>query len=389
MAAERRNAAISRMDKLWSNAPLALCYGLYPLLMNASNALGLGVPRNVIDLAWLLLAAWAAMLLTVERSRLPLWWPAAAAAIAVAAVVRFAPAAWAGGIYPAPLVMELKPLLYLALAGLLWLAGCRPKPEDFVRWGSLLAGLLTLDLIAQSLLAGTVARPYGSGEINYDAALLVIALCMGLRASTIGRDALLVGVGILASLSRTGLACLVVILAVQGMRRKNPLVLVGIALALGGVAMSFYARGLPMSGDVLAGMDRYWMWLAGVELLTAHPWSLLTGFLPGVPLPADIPPAVAALWSTQAQDWRAVGVFAFNFHACWLRLAITWGLPGLAAWSALLLVPAWRLPRAGLEATLALALLGTTMGLVYLGNVAIPLLLALWIRENSCPSPQA
>ncbi len=74
-----------------------------------------------------------------------------------------------------PYIMEFKPLAYLVMATVFIFAFESPSRKDFLRAGRYLGILLILDFIVESLLAGEFVRTQGSYDINYDAALLLIA----------------------------------------------------------------------------------------------------------------------------------------------------------------------------------------------------------------------
>ena len=365
-------------------APLALCYWVFPAVMGASHALRLGVPRNFIDGAWLGLALCCVVALALrpaDKDSAPGRWMLGGSLLGLAALVRFAPALWAGHVFAYPLLMETKPVFYAAVAGLAWLAGFRPGARQFVLCGYGLAALLLAEFVCASVWLGAPARPYGSEEVNYDAALVLISFCLGLGGAASRRGLLCLGLGLGVSFSRTGLAGLAAVLALLAIRRRSVGAAAAGILALAGIGVSFAVRGLP--ADALADLDRYWMWRYGVELLTSHPWQALAGFTPGVPLPLAPPPALAALWASQGHTWNAPGVFAFNLHAFWLRLAVTWGVPAAAALATALAAWSWptgqniKRQEARLALAVALGVLGCAMGLLYLSNVAVPLLLAL------------
>jgi hypothetical protein len=360
-----------------ARAALAVAYVAFPLAMGITHlSEGLGLPRNIIDLVWAGFAVLClASVLARGRDVLAGSLPVALAALAgLALLVRFGPALFDPLVVTAPLLMELKPFFYLAVAGTVLAAGAPPDRRDVLTCGSFLASYLILDFLASSLSAGALTRPYGSGEINYDACLVLIALALNLdKGMPTWRQILLI-LGVAVTFSRSGYVGLGLVLALAV--RGNPLLLLGIAgLSFAGVAASFVVRELAYAGP--ESVDRYWMWLAGIELALSHPWQILTGFTPGRPLPVDVPAPLAELWQTQGQTWQAAGVFAFNFHSFWLRVAVTWGL-----WAVVALAAWWlRLLWVGPQTLRALALIvlsqGMTMGLFYLSNVAVPLCLAL------------
>lgn len=390
----------------WASAPLAAAYVAFPLAMAASRLLGLPLSRNWIDGLW---ALWAmgCLLAILVRARpedssrpggpispdasghvgrhgpdraghMPLARPLAALLLALAVLLRFGPGLLGDETEVTPWLMELKPFFYLAVAGLAAAAAGLPGPRSFLRFSAVLAALIILELGLASLAAGEIVRPQGSGEINYDATLLLVGLCLGLPERAPALKALTLA-GIAASMSRTTLlsASLVALACWPGLSLARRLA-VSLAL-LACVGLAFDLRGLSMDG--LEELDRYWMWSTGLALLGEHPVQAMIGFPPGEPLPVETPDALWALWAEQAQAKEAPGVHAYNFHAFWLRFALTWGLAGVLAALALAAPLFRRGPRArGLG--LAMLVQGLTMGLFYLGNVA-PVLLLAWWRAGS------
>ncbi len=143
--------------------------------------------------------------------------------------------------------MELKPFLYMLVAGTGLAAFGRPSESHFLACGKGLALIVLCEFLFTWLRTGQMLRPQGSGEVNYDAVLLAVSLCFCLtfrRASPVW----LLVLGIMATLSRTS------ILAAAGM-----LLLFGpfgwsrrfffVCLAAGGLCLSFWVRGLPGALD--------------------------------------------------------------------------------------------------------------------------------------------
>lgn len=382
--------------------PLVLAYVLYPLSMALPRLHGAWTgretvlpPRNWIDAAWLtlglagLVAAWTgrgaapAARPSPAHPPGPLGWLGLAG---LALVLRFGPALFApaADLDWAPLLMELKPFFYLGVTAALLAGAAPPSSPAFVRCGLALALLLLADLALTSLQAGALTRPFGSGEVNYDACLLVISLVFALRAERIrpAEVALLI-LGLGASLSRTGLAAGMVAALLA---RTRPVWRLALAVLLAaGVAWSVAARGV--SVESAEDLDRFQMWAAVLELFQERPQALLTGFPPGRPLPVEPPNELAGLFAAQAEEWAAAGTHAFNFHGFWPRAAVTWGLFPPLLLALALPLRAWRTRRAALLALLAAAwVLGLSMGLIYLGNVGPPLLLALR-RAAGPPAP--
>ncbi|MFO7596256.1 MAG: O-antigen ligase [Desulfocurvibacter africanus] len=362
--------------------PLVMAYVTYPLSMTVARQAEWALPRNWIDGFWLLWGLGCMFVVLARSHGGPRFSHARTLLmllLALALLLRFGPIWFQEGPELAAWLMELKPFFYLALAVLAIAAGGTPASKHFLHAAAALAVLILLDFALSSLAAEAVVRPQGSGEINYDAALMLAGLCMGLTQRAPALKALVLA-GILASMSRTTLLAtgLVVLTCWPGLSFPRRFVL-SVAL-LAGIILAFSLRGL--SGDGLSELDRYWMWSAGVDLLRDQPLQALIGFAPGRPLPVDVPAALWELWRDQARQTGAPGVHAYNFHSFWLRLAVSWGLTTMLAVLALFLNLLRRSTQArGLG--LLLLVQGLTMGLFYLSNVAPVLLLAL---AESCRS---
>lgn len=371
--------------------PLFLAYAAYPLAAHAQRAFGGQVFRNWIDAAWAA-AAYAALLalLIGRRPRVSraVVYPAAAisALTALIALIRFGPQV-TGGVEFVPWLMEMKPLFYLAVSALWFAAFGAPRPRSFIRYGLALSLMLLAEFAIASAIAGQPMRPEGSGEINYDACLALISLTMGLYSGRMPRWALLlIFAGLAATFSRTGLAAAAAIFVLAPDRGPAFKTLFASA-SIGFLLLSFIVRGLPM--DAVEQLDRLCMWSAGLELLSDNPRQAISGFAPGLPLPVDVPAGIKALWVQQQRAWSLHGVFAYNFHSFWLRTAVTWGLAMPAAILAALVYTALRAGKGPLRGLAVLTgVMGLTMGLIYLSNVAVPLCLACLAATGRSRPPE-
>ena len=372
---------------LISALPLFLVYAVYPAAMPAGRYMGFAPPRMWIEGAWLILTGFAVLfcLGAAPRSRAASGRRVHLAGmflfgLLLVGLVKFGTPLLHSRPWLVPYLQEIKPLVYLLFSVLwAWTFG-PPSARSFLGLGVFLAFLVLADLAVSSFQAGVLTRPMGSGEINYDACLLLIPLAAFLGLDPEGRPswariaAILIFLGLLATMSRTALAAaaLMVLFLSRG-RFAGRLVLIG-ACALF-VYLSFVVRELPLMS--LERMDRWWMWLAGVELFREYPLALVTGFPAGEPLPVAVPDAIRTLWEFQRQDWGLPGVHPFNFHAFWLRLALTWGVAGLVVVNAALAWVASRGRDRFFQGFVILILvMGMSMGLFYLSNVAVALYLA-------------
>ncbi len=364
---------------------LGLCYVWFPLSSMLAMALDMDLWRNWIDLTWLALAFVAvvqgpARPVGARPKLLPLFALAAGLALWIATGVLSGQAPAVTG------AMEIKPVFYLLVALLLLRAYGSPSAQAFCRMGGWLSVLLVGELLVRSLMAGGLERPIGSGEVNYDAALLCLSLVFALgRRDLARRYGPLIFLGLLATFSRTSLlaACVVLVFA-----STVPLTLrtLMVGAALGAAVLSFVIRDLEIGA--LESMDRYWMWFVGIEHLAANLSATALVAAPGSGIEVDVPRFLMQLWTEQQEKLDIDGIFPFHFHAMWLRLAMAWGWLPVALLLLLALralVFRGRRPPQARALAGACLVLGLTMGLVYLGNVGVPVLLAAFQLFASQP----
>lgn len=286
-----------------------------------------------------------------------------------------------GGIDLYPLAMELKPLLYLFFTFVWANRFGVPSAHDFIRAGTFLAAIVTGECLVKSLLAHSVARPLGSGEINYDACLLLLSFALALNGGKQWRKQLLIlGVGLFCSFSRTAQAAAVILaLASSGLSLAGKF-----SVATGGLlgfAASFPVRSIT-AADISAG-DRFYMWSAAAHLFAHDPLGFLFGYRLGVPLEVAVPSQLQTLWGGQAHSIHEHGVFAYNFHSMWIRLIVSWGAVTVLALIAMLLL--WMInkhSRLVRSVVIVILIEGLTMGVFYLSNVAIPVLLFMLLAAR-------
>lgn len=364
----------------WPALPLVVCYLIVPAPMILAQIAGLPPVRIAFDVALagvggiaLLAIAASGRLRLFESADIAVMLGGLALAIFAARVVA---AYTIGEVGLGFAALEIKPLFYVVVALLSLLAFGAPPPEAFVRCGSWLGVLLTAECIVRSVTAGVLTRAVGAAEVNYDAALLVLSLCFALNQPRQWRwHILVIFVGLLATMSRTGLAAALLVILLTS-RLSIPAKFMTLVMGLASAAFSFAYRGQTL-GD-LSTLDRVWMWIVGIELLADHPVELLFGFPIGHALPVgQIPTPIQWIWIGQQGASESGGVFPFHFHGFWLRSIMTWGLLATVTAMAALLIPVYRRDRIlAVRLTLVLLTEGMTMGLFYLSNVAVPLLLS-------------
>lgn len=361
-----------------------LVYFIYPLVNFLSRELGWYIPRWWLDVTWIFLFVVTIVTFLNRRPvRLKLSHLLAFNLLTTALVVKFlipiSKLFQDGGAY-VPIAMEAKPLFYFIFV-LLWIRVFGvPTSKDFVFWGRILAFFLMFEFVYKSFSSNTIIRVKGSGEVNYDAMLLVISASLllyehrYLRLRRVRAFHMLVTLltGIAITLSRTAILTEIFLLLVYS-RLSGAAKFFGlVSLAALGL-LAFQSRGLSFSPDT---WDRFYMWKAAYDLFLNHPLGAAIGFGPNA-LPVRIPPQLYSLWvEIQSQGWGLSGIYPYNFHAFWLRFSITWGVfvgASLLVF-ALILATKVRSPVGALGAVFLLQ--GLTMGTIYLSNVGIPLFLA-------------
>jgi hypothetical protein len=249
--------------------------------------------------------------------------------------------------------------------------------STYIKAGVILSFLTVISVAMESSVAGRLVRAHGSGEMNYDAFLLLIAFIISIFSENIKATKLAQGIiliGLLFSMSRTVLLTLIIcILFISDFKLHKKIFLsVGAILV---IIISFAVRDLPL--DQLESMDRYWMWKSSLEYLFSDYGIILWGVAPGTALDIVIPRNLEWLWNSQADGWGLEGVFPFHLHSMWLRIFATWGGLGVLA----LVYFIFQFYITATNKVIKSLLLGvvisaTSMGVFYLSNVSIALILA-------------
>jgi len=364
--------------------PLMLVYFVYPAVMIVVRLFGFSIPRSWIDIVWIFmgcLASFVVLMCALLRRKCGF---TLNLLLVFSILWVFVGIKWGAGLFlddnvGIPSLMGLKPFVYLWVAWSWQRAFGRLEDVDFAYYGLILGLIIIVDFVVESVILGSIARPHGSGEINYDACLLLISLIMTIVARNRSKPVLVlvIVIALMVTFSRTALAAAVVIMfafSTIPFRMK----LIGVAFAIGFIIGSFLLRDLPV-GDITS-MDRYWMWVAAIQMFIDAPIGVVFGFPVGLSLPVVVPDNLWALWASQSEGWGVEGIYPYNFHAMWLRLSITWGWVVVGV---LIIMSLWMYPSLS-DVTKALCVLvlleGFTMGLVYLSNIGVPLFLAFMRR---------
>jgi hypothetical protein len=361
---------------------LQLCFMAFPLAAIASRQVSETYFRLWLDVAWVLISALILMYIILSRKTLSknhLLPMVAIIMILVAVLLRLAFSYLSNRsleIYVIPI--ELKIFLYTFLSVLTVKVVGVPTRLEWTRAGVILAIIILSDTVIESISVGGLARPQGSGEVNYDAMLLAIAFgFIVLQPKKMIEQNLVPIVIILFALfatqSRTMLLSVSLVLFLFS--KINFFTrLIMLAMGVVGVYVLFVVRDLAQSFDAI---DRYWMWVSGLNLIL-DPEIFFFGVPPGLPLNIDAPEALQALWDQQTENLSNAGIFPFNFHAFWLRFALNFGAPLTAILLIISIAALFKTEQPVRRYLIGIFILsGFTMGSIYLSNVAVPFLLAL------------
>lgn len=365
-----------------ATAPLWLCFVVFPLAATVSRQFTAQYFRLWLDGAWVVLTLALLMYIAVNptvRHRFD-WRPTLVAAALLALPLLRSGVCWGlGEVLEASVIpLDAKLAFYVLLVTLVYGAMGPPSQKDWHRAGAALAYAILIDTAVESIMVGGITRPQGSGEVNYDAMLLAIAIGFAALSPppTRGERLLVLWLPLLALVatqSRTMLLSVAITLFLFA-RLKFTTRLAILALGIFGLFAMFLLRELETS---IEAVDRYWMWVAGVDALM-NPAIFFFGATPGIALNIDAPIALTTLWEQQTETLATNGIYAYNFHAFWLRFAINYGVPATLALMGLAVVIILR-SRRDISRYLATVFLlaGFTMGTIYLSNVGLPFFLAL------------
>ena len=376
------------MFKRFVSIPFLLSYCLFPMSVQFGVIYNYTIDRNWIDIGWGALALFAALVvarkysvdqkLHVNSQMYMLF-----VIFLTAYLLRFSvPLIYSSDVQWLPLAMEVKPLFYFLVALLIPCAFRQIDDLLFVKYGCVLAIILLVEVLIRSFLAGTLVRPFGSGEVNYDAALLVIALVIAYTSKQrISRFQMsLIWLGLLFTFSRTSVVAAAVIhLWVRRTHRSSWVIMLLVSFSF---VLSFLLRDLSVT-DV-ESIDRYLMWMTAIDFVTSDYLHSAFGFFPGNGLMnIDVPSGLQWLWDSQGDMLGISGVYAFYFHSALLRLTLTWGwvIVMTAFILSLYMILSSKISIRLQLLILSTVLLSLTMGVFYLSNVGV----IWWLAVLSVP----
>jgi hypothetical protein len=364
-------------------------YFLIPLLFIAFNSLDLGIIRQISDLGlFLLLLIKLFFILLSDNKYIDEYGYKLFVALALFIIIAFFR-------FAIPLVsyddlnliagaMEFKLVFYVLVALILFLNVKESLAPIVVKYAMVLAIILIFDFLVLGFSAGSLQRATSTGEVNYEAFLLVISICILLSQQALNKKQLmLIIMGLLVSMSRTGIISVLVIFLLSN-KISITYKIVFSSLALFFIGASFVVRELDYFS--IEGIERYWMWSMAVEMFSHDPIGLLIGFNPYAPLPVgDIPPQLSWLSSHQIEGKGWNGFYPFSFHSMWLRIFSIWGIGGFILLGALFYgIFSRKVDPFKRNISIVIILQGMTMGVFYIGYLSvITILLILNIKSTN------
>lgn len=360
----------------WAGLPLFLCYVCFPLGQYISVLFEIEYWRNWIDILWFTIIVMSIFSKRPINKLLSSNYIGYILGGAFILVVIFIGALQDYDTLLTSL-LEIKPVFYVFTAFAIVERYGLPSEKLFVKYGVCLSCILIGECFFGTIINQGLYRPLGSGEVNYDAALVLLSLVFALTGSKSQKKSIpILILGLLVSFSRTSLvaACLIIVFCNDIKMRWRLFVVVNcFAFAL----ISFYMRDLELGN--LESMDRYWMWSTAIDYIWNNPVSTSINIYPGNAIRIDeIPEQLKWLWTSQQNQMGVEGLYPFNFHAFWLRIALAWG------WIPMLLVLFYPLRNLFYSSSNRLSVLffwiiclvlGSTMGLIYLSNLGVAYIL--------------
>ncbi|MUL16628.1 hypothetical protein [Aliivibrio fischeri] len=276
-------------------------------------------------------------------------------------------------IYYFPVIAEFKPIFFLFFGMVIIETSKKISLKDFADLGCVFSTFVIIDLIIRYALFGEL-RPGVLSESNYDGFLILICFCAAINVDAYSKlRLLLMVIATLATMSKTGIICLLVIFAIDNIERfKVRKVFIMLLISLPAV----YLIGERISNiDNILSIDRFVMWTSFITLFGELSFiDILFGTTPGIPLRL-YDDYLSWFVINQSESNGALGLHAFNYHSFYIRYFLSYGL-------LLLILLICFLIRMSLKnkflryITIIVFLQSFSLGTFYLSTVSLPLLIA-------------
>lgn len=315
---------------------LVVALGVLPMVFLFVNYIGIIKAKSVYDLFWLVFAVYLVFLSFQRGLQVKGFSKILLSTLAFFISVSVLKFFVIGGAFAfrdyfqlMPFLKEYKITLYLIFVFLYLGLFKKVDIKLFEKSGAFLATLIILDFLIKLTVYGTITRPEVIDEANYDNALILLALLARIKNKGFKTDLyfLLVVAATMASQSKTGIVCLIVI-SVINYRYDGNVIVPFFLLFL--IVVSSIAVAYRLSNDRIVNLedvDRIKM-LKSFWLIQTNSsfFELLFGHSAGYPLALNDP------YINYFIDWQVVseggvGLHPFNYHGMWFRLICTWGWP--------------------------------------------------------------
>lgn len=347
---------------------------IVPLLLIFNNSLGFFEGRSFLGIIIIILVLIKLVGVVVYSDKYMISFHSAllASFFSLLVLLKFSPPLSANYFAINPLLMEFKPI-FILVSSFVILWGVSFDRKSIYRCVYIvsisLSVIFILDALVSSYMSGALKRATHTGEINYEAMILLVSICFLLnREKAFDWKLLLVILGVMATMSRTAVIALTFVFFISN-RVSFPLKLLIASLSVPVFFASAYSRGL--SPVDVESIDRFWMWTLALEIFRTNPFkSVFLGYSPYVPLPAVTIPDQLSWMQTHFMGGKE-GVYPFMFHSFWLRIAATWGM--FVAFSVALYLIFIMFKKRGLVASLSIVILlqGMTMGVFYISHAGM------------------
>ncbi|WP_027178579.1 hypothetical protein [Maridesulfovibrio bastinii] len=306
------------------------CPGL-GLFYYAGTALGIQIPFHTVD--YIITGTAVAGLFSELSSKNEKPWILPFIAILSAALITYLLFAYlSDSIQPLheilPFLMQIRPAIYFCLAAL-WLRRFgRAAPSVISFFAAILAILVDGGLLLQISKIIPFTSPGGAAGSSLIATALLCGLCSTLdeHDGNNSVEQLLIISGIFCSLNRNAsviAVMLFILFTKKSIRQKIAVIL----------AFCFFSYASILVQDMTLlnrnDIPTYWIWAAGISIITHFPQTLLTGMPMATPLPLNVPTTLWQVWYDQQQVWTDFGIFLFNIRPFWLNILLSWGAGGI------------------------------------------------------------
>lgn len=280
-------------------------------------------------------------------------------------------------VYLKALIIDGKWIFYLILA-LLWVNNIGlPRKETLYNAGVFFSKIFIIYSMYIFSVWGYDARPGILGEANYDGLLMLLPFCFINDMGGKYKDYILFFVAIVCTGSRTGIIA-VLFLVLLILKYKCPkFLIVAVPVVLSLMVFIFIFRGY----SSIETIDRYaFFYQAIIFFQSSDLNTFLFGVYPGIGLDISVLNEFSWVVDVFEENNDIIGVFPFYFHATYIRMALTWGVPFLFISLLYLLVCFFSIQYLPLKLfVLIVILFSTSLSILTLTNVSFVLFLSLFI----------